>query len=49
VPVCLVLSICDGLLHASEALLDVTTDDLAAFAATFSDLGDDTVIDAAWR
>ncbi len=33
----------------SEATLDVTTDDLAAFADTFSDLGDDTVMDAAWR
>ena len=33
----------------NETLLDVTTDDLAAFADTFSDLGDDTVMDAAWR
>lgn len=33
----------------SETTLDVTTADLAAFADTFSDLGDDTVIDAAWR
>ncbi len=33
----------------SEAVLDVSTDDLAAFADTFSDLGDDTVMDAAWR
>jgi hypothetical protein len=33
----------------SEATLDVTKDDLAAFADTFSDLGDDTVMDAAWR
>jgi len=33
----------------AEALLEVTPDDLASFAATFSDLGDDSVMDAAWR
>lgn len=33
----------------NEALLDVTTDDLLAFADTFADLGDDTVMDAAWQ
>lgn len=33
----------------SEAILDVTSDDLAAFADTFADLGDDTVMDSAWR
>lgn len=33
----------------SEAILDVTTNDLAAFADTFPDLGDDAVMDAAWR
>jgi len=33
----------------SEAILDVTTDDLAAFSDTFADLGDDTVMDAAWQ
>ena len=33
----------------SETLLDVTIDDLAAFADTFADLSDDTVMDDAWR
>lgn len=33
----------------SESLLDVTTDDLAAFADTFTDLGDDAVMDGAWQ
>ena len=33
----------------SEALLEVSTDDLAAFADTFADLGDDSVMDRAWR
>lgn len=33
----------------SDTLLDVTTDDLAAFADTFADLSDDTVMDDAWR
>ena len=33
----------------SDTLLDVTTDDLATFADTFADLGDDTVMDGAWR
>jgi hypothetical protein len=33
----------------NEALLDVTTDDLASFADTFADLGDGTVMDAAWQ
>jgi hypothetical protein len=35
--------------ETSEALLDVTTDDLAAFADTFCELGDKPVMDAAWR
>ncbi len=33
----------------SESLLEVTAEDLATFADTFADLGDDTVMDAAWR
>ncbi len=33
----------------SETLLDVTIDDLAAFADTFADLSDDTVMGDAWR
>ena len=33
----------------NEAVLDVTTDDLAAFAETFSDLGDETVMGDAWQ
>lgn len=33
----------------NEGLLDVTIDDLAAFADTFGDLGDDLVMDDAWR
>ena len=33
----------------SETLIGITTDDLAAFADTFADLGDDTVMDGAWR
>lgn len=33
----------------SEALLDVTTEDLAVFADTFADLGDDAVVADAWR
>ncbi len=33
----------------SETLLDVTIDDLAAFADTFADLSDSTVMDDAWR
>lgn len=33
----------------SDTLLDVTTEDLAAFADTFADLGDDAVMDNAWR
>lgn len=33
----------------SETDLDVTTDDLAAFAETFVDLDDDTVMGGAWR
>ncbi len=33
----------------SDTLLDVTTEDLAAFADTFADLGDEAVMDDAWR
>ena len=33
----------------SETLIDITTDDLAAFAETFADLGDDSVMGRAWR
>ena len=33
----------------SEAVLDVTTDDLAAFADTFADLDDDSVMNRAWQ
>jgi len=33
----------------SETLLDVTTGDLAVFADTFADLGDDTIMGGAWR
>ncbi len=33
----------------SETLIDITIDDLAAFAETFADLGDDSVMDRAWR
>lgn len=33
----------------SETLLDVTTEDLAVFADTFADLGDDAVVADAWR
>ncbi len=33
----------------NEAILDVTTDDLAAFADTFADLDDDTIMDRAWQ
>ena len=32
----------------SEAVLDVTTDDLDSFAETFADLGDETVMGDAW-
>lgn len=32
-----------------EAIRDTTIDDLAAFAETFADLGDDAVMDDAWR
>lgn len=33
----------------NEAVLDVTTDDLAAFAETFADLGDESVMGDAWQ
>jgi hypothetical protein len=33
----------------NDATLDVTTDDLAAFAETFADLGDETVMGEAWK
>lgn len=33
----------------SETDLDVTTDDLTAFAETFADLDDDTVMGSAWQ
>lgn len=33
----------------SESLLEVTPDDLAAFADTFADLGNSSVMDGAWR
>lgn len=33
----------------NDADLDVTTDDLAAFAETFADLGDETVMGDAWK
>lgn len=33
----------------SSELLDVTSDDLAVFSATFADLGNDSVMDDAWR
>jgi hypothetical protein len=33
----------------SEAILDVTTDDLAVFADTFADLGNEAVMDRAWQ
>lgn len=33
----------------NEAVFDVTTHDLADFAETFADLGNDTVMDAAWQ
>ncbi|CAN5779933.1 type II toxin-antitoxin system antitoxin VapB2 [soil metagenome] len=32
-----------------EAHVDVTVGDLATFADTFADLGDDTIMDPAWR
>ena len=35
--------------NVRKPLLDVTADDLAAFADTFADLGDGTVMDAAWQ
>ncbi len=33
----------------SEAIIDVTIDDLASFADTFADLDDGSVMDSAWR
>jgi hypothetical protein len=33
----------------NEAVLDVTTDDLATFAETFADLADENVMGDAWQ
>ena len=35
--------------EGSDAAVEVTTDDLHTFSDTFADLGDQTVMDDAWR